>query len=68
VRRKRFLVEQIVPILKQGGGLVRGGFDLPGGDLGAGLLSLEEAVRLKRWVAKLTLDKTMLQDALAQKL
>jgi len=62
VKRKRFSVEQIVGILKQ----AEVGLEV---DEVRQLKQLgEENARLERFVAELSLDKTMLQDGLSKKL
>ena len=82
MKRKRLSVEQIVAVLKQAEvGVPVGGVVPASGDHRADLLSMEEAAcgigdrqqlqdentRLKKLVAELSLDKTMLQDVLAKK-
>ena len=62
MKRKRFSVEQIVGILKQ----AEVGLEV---DEVRQLKQLgEENARLERFVAELSLDKTMLQDGLSKKL
>jgi putative transposase len=79
VKRKRYSVEQIVAILKQaevGAGISEQTFyrwkkqyiGLEVDQVRQLRQVQEENVRLKRLVAELILDKTMLQDVLAKKL